>query len=651
MRILILAVFLLGLLATGVLGTETRMLFFWPGCGLIGLAGLLTTLRWRIRMPYAPNDLCFGSMLVAVGYGLGRAMMSPVEVYAREDAFLLAAVFVTYLLCATVVSHPKARLVLLGTLLLVVAGNLAVGTIHFSGRWDFHVVPHFARSFGEGRIGGFFNNANHLAAFLSIILFPTIAWLCFGRGGAVLRLLTAFSAVAMVVGITLTQSRGAALGVAAGGVAFLVLGAVLIWRTWRHLFVQLLVGTVVLMTLAAALLFKVNQQAIQRRAEMNPVTEDVRLAIWESALEQHAESPLIGAGSRMFYDGSIRLRSEKLPVYAEEPLFAHNEFLQILADYGWVGLGLLILVVTMHAANGLRFLSWFAREKFPRTGMITSNGLVMVVGSLTGLAATLTHAIFEFHGHIPATALLGAAWLGVLANPGIESGSPRIPGVRLLMKFAQPALSVGMLAGLWFFGRADFLAAKASIAASQGNRKEQAEFLDQAISADPRNPDTHYARALAVLDEIPSDLPMEERVEPIERAIADLKSACALNSQNYLYPLALADAYDALLRHDEAKAQIERSLRLAPLHEEPRLALAIHFHRQARFTEAEKAYLWAGKARAWNEEGTARWIDSYRLMLQHAEMMRGSPETPSTAVPGPAQETVLPADPGEADAN
>lgn len=638
MRILILAILLLGLLATGVLGTETRMLFFWPGCGLIGLAGLLTTLRWRIRMPYAPNDLCLATVLLAAAYGVGRAAMSPVESYAREDAFLLGAMFVTYLLCATVVSHPKSRLAVLVTLLLVVAGDLVVGTIHFSGQWDFHVVPHFARSFGEGRIGGFFNNANHLAAFLSLVLFPTVAWLCLGRSGSVLRLLLAFSAVAMVLGITLTQSRGAVVGLVAGGAAFFGLGALLVWRTWRHLFTRLMIGTVLLTALGAALLVKVNEEAIQRRAEVNPVTTDVRLGIWESALNQHAESPWTGAGSRMFYDGSVRLRSEKLPVYAEEPLFAHNEYLQLLADYGWVGLGLVALVVLAHAFNGLRLLKWFAREKFPRTGMITSNALAAVMGALTGLAATMGHAVFEFHGHVPATGVVIAALLGFLANPGIESGGApvRLPGLRPLMKIAQLAVGLGMMAGVWFFGRADYVAAQATMAAGQKDVEGQIDLLGQAIALDPRNPETHYRRALAILDGVAANAPMSEKEAPLNRAIEDLEAACALSPQHYLYPLALADALDGLLRHDEARAQIERALTLAPLHEEPRLALAIHLHRQARWAEAERAYLWAGKSKAWNEEGTARWIDNYRLMLEHAEIMRNVPK-PAGAAPNAKQ--------------
>lgn len=627
MRFLIFSVFLLGLLATGVLGTETRLLFFWPGCALIGLAGVLTTLRWRIRMPYAPNDLCLAVVLLATAYGVGRALMSPVTYYAREDIILMAAMFVTYVLSATVVSHPKSRLGLLSVLLVLMAGNLAIGTLHFSGQWDFHVVPNFARSFGEGRIGGFFNNANHLAAFLSLTLFPTLAWLSFGRGGAALRLLTAFAAVAMVLGITLTQSRGAVIGLAAGGGVFFVLGAILVWRTWRHLFGKLVVGTVILTGLAGALLLKVSEEAIRRRAEANPLTQDVRLGIWESALNKHAESPLVGAGSRMFYDGSIRLRSEKLPVYAEEPLFAHNEFLQLLADYGWIGLGLFAVVLLVHAGNGLRYLGWFAREKFPRTGMMTSNSLVAVMGAMTGLAATLAHAVFEFHGHIPATALLVAALLGFLANPGIESAKPgfRLPTVRPLMKLAQLACAFALLTATWQYGRADYLAAQATMAASRENRTAQEDLLGQAIELDPANAEIRYQRALLVLDTVPANAPIEEKREPLDRAIADLEEACRLSPEHYLYPLALADAYDGLLRHGEARARIERAIALAPLHEEPRLALAIHLHRQARFAEAEKAYLWAGKSRAWNEEGTARWIDNYRLMLEHAEIMRDVP--------------------------
>jgi hypothetical protein len=49
-------------------------------------------------------------------------------------------------------------------------------------------------------------------------------------------------------------------------------------------------------------------------------------------------------------------------------------------------------------------------------------------------------------------------------------------------------------------------------------------------------------------------------------------------------------------RRGDADA-IQRALTLAPLYEEPRLALGMHYHRLGKFEEAEFAYLWAGQAK------------------------------------------------------
>jgi len=74
MQTVALVVFVLALLITGVLGTETRLLFFWPGAALLGVAGLLATLRWRLRILFPPSDVCLASALVLVSYILWRAV-------------------------------------------------------------------------------------------------------------------------------------------------------------------------------------------------------------------------------------------------------------------------------------------------------------------------------------------------------------------------------------------------------------------------------------------------------------------------------------------------------------------------------------------------------------------------------------------------
>jgi tetratricopeptide (TPR) repeat protein len=114
----------------------------------------------------------------------------------------------------------------------------------------------------------------------------------------------------------------------------------------------------------------------------------------------------------------------------------------------------------------------------------------------------------------------------------------------------------------------------------------------------------------------------------LKQVLTDLQTAIQLNPRQYLYHLSLADADDALGRPDDALKSIQQALQLAPHHEEPRLALGIHWHRLAQWEKAEAAYLWAGKAQALNPSGKANWLDSYRLMLRHVALMRAQPAKP-----------------------
>lgn len=607
-----------------VLGTETRLLFFWPAVVALGLAGLVAALRGRLRVFFPPSDVCLASALALSGYVFTRASLSPVPAYALEDQVILLACLVTYLVTAVSANHPRWRTATLGVLLAMAVGNLAMGSIHLSGEWGFHVLPHFLRPGEPGRIGGFFANANHLAAFLSAVLFLSAGWLCFGRGGPALRLWLAFACVAMGMGMSLTVSRGGFIGLAAGVVVFSAISLWLVWQTRRHLFWSLLAGGAVMGLLAGIVLWRVNEQYLRERTERLSVTGDVRLGIWESALAQHAEQPWLGAGARMFYEGGTRLRSPRLPAWIPEPMFAHNEYLQTMADYGWAGLGLLLLAALLHAANGLRFLRWFVEEKFIHTGRVLGMNLALCTGALAALAATMAHAAFEFHGHVPATALLVALLLGLLASPGFEEMARpqrRLPGVRPLAKGALLAAAAALLAAAWLHGRGDLALAQARLAQARKDEPARQQHLDEAARLDRSNPEIFYQRGLAALDRLTE----KDRSPPspaLLGAIDDLETAVRLNGRHYLQHLALADAYDAVGRAQDALHSIHAALRLAPHHEEPRLALGIHWHRLADWQAAERAYLWARDAWARNDKNSAGWLESYRLLLRHVSLIR-----------------------------
>ncbi len=624
MQKLALIFFLFGLFVTGLLGTETRLLLFWPGCALIGLAGLIAVLRWKLKVSFQPSDWCLLTVLALAGYVGWRAWVSPVEVYAREDGAVLLACFVAYLMTVTAASHPKWRLGIVCVLLVLVAGNLTAGWLNFSGRWDFHLVPGFVRSFSPGRIGGFFNNPNHLAAFLSFPAFLAGGVMLFARIHIASRMLLGFGILSMLAGTSLTMSRAALAGLSAGGVVFVLLALWIVWRTRRPLFKWLVLGGGLFIGLTGAVLYKVNEELMLTRLLASPMGEDIRIHIWHAALAQHADSPWIGMGSRMFYEGGITHRDPTASVIMGEPLFAHNEYLQAMADYGWIGLALLACVMLVHLLNGLRFLRWFVAEKFPATGMLSSNTLALILGGMAAIVATLVHAAFEFHGHIPITAILGAIILGILANPGIDSESykpRRIWGLRFLMKIAMLAASAAMIGGAAIFGPADGYAAMAQIELKRGENKQALANQARAVELDPRNAILAYQHGLALMDSYKPEKPEQERRSIIVTSVKELSRATMLNPYSYLYQLALADALDASGQSDAALQAIQRALSLAPLYEEPRLALGIHYHRLGKFEDAEYAYLWAREAKALNREGTTNWMDNYRQLQRHTAIL------------------------------
>jgi hypothetical protein len=633
MRLLAFILFVLGLLVTGVLGTETRLLFFWPGCLILGLAGLVAGARWKMRIHFAPSDACLASVLVLMVYLAGRAWMSPVEIYAREDLFIVLAGFVTYVLTCTVASHPRWRMAIMWALVLLTIGNLIVGFIHFSNHWSFHLVPGFVRTFGEGgqRIGGFFINSNHLAAFLSFVVFLTLGLLCFGRGGASMKLMLGFLCLSASIGISLTASRGALLGMVGGAAVFGLVSLGVIWKTQRHIFGRLLSAVLVVCALAGSVLWIVTGEVQKRRMPANPLGDDVRLHVWPSALAQNAMQPATGMGSRMFYDYSVTLRDAGMPSYHVDPLFAHNEYLQMLADYGWVGLALVVLVIGLHVTHGLRFVRWFTEHKFVHTASLMSNTLGFAIGGLGALAATLGHAMFEFHFHVAAVAITGSLVMGLLANPGFDLESTkhwRLSGVRPLAKLALTLASVVMIGGAVWYGPADWWLAQVPMARATKDMQQRLTVLDQAIARDAHNPESWYQRGLARMDQWRPDLPKTVSTRLLESAAADLDQAVKLNPQHYLYATALVDVYDRLGREADALRLANFAIKAAPWHEESRLSLAIHHHRWMHFREAEQCYLWCRSARLRNREGELTWLDGYRQLLSDAMKVTGGKQQP-----------------------
>ena len=104
---------LAGLLAAGVLGTETRLLFFWPSCVLLAAAGMLAVMKSGWKMYSAPSHPALVTALILGVYLIARGVTSPVIAAAREDIVLVLACAIIYILSATALSHARVRALLL----------------------------------------------------------------------------------------------------------------------------------------------------------------------------------------------------------------------------------------------------------------------------------------------------------------------------------------------------------------------------------------------------------------------------------------------------------------------------------------------------------------------------------------------------------
>ena len=200
---------------------------------------------------------------------------------------------------------------------------------------------------------------------------------------------------------------------------------------------------------------------------MAPVREPIagaRGPIWTATLATAGEAPWLGVGLAGFEDAFTRHRPAAVPArYVVD--YAHNDYLQLLAETGVVGLAVLAWAV-------VALLVFVLRRWAPRRDPFVRG---LTIGGLGGLAAVLVHSALDFGLHLPGNALLVvflAALLPVLVTlrrypdgdrVGLREWRVRVgPRVRLagLAATAAAVLVAGVVlvpAGLadWHRQRAD----------------------------------------------------------------------------------------------------------------------------------------------------------------------------------------------------
>ncbi len=267
---------------------------------------------------------------------------------------MVLAAALTYLLFSVYLVRSRYRLAFIGVLLALCIGNLVVGLYQVLRDPSFMVIPGYERLRLDGA-GGFFDNHNHLGGFLLTVSAFIIALALFGKMGAKMRVVILFLTPLSMLGIAITASRGALLSL-----GFLLLVFVGLACTSRGVSTSTnsrrsrssCVALVGIGLVPAALVgWKSLSQARLRqdrggRGDRRPHHGE-RCALHQLVArpDQWIDHPLIGQGSRMYDIYSVQHWPGSMNWVHGDPEFAHNDYLQMLGEYGAIGFALLLFFI------------------------------------------------------------------------------------------------------------------------------------------------------------------------------------------------------------------------------------------------------------------------------------------------------------------
>lgn len=494
------------LLAAGLLASQILLGGWWypalavPAYVLVGAAAVVAGLLfWRPANP--PAAWCTGTALLFGGYLLWRQSNSPDPHAARDDLWLLLGALSVYLAAAWQLRGEGPRWLVIGTICVLVLGQTALAVAQFAAEAPFHPLPELGPGLGlprgdqlmpnQGFVSGTLASRGSLSAVLQASTFLALGMLVWGREGVAVKLLLLWVTATGFAGLTLCLSRAAYLGVGAGLAMFALVSFFVLNRgALAHRF-WLAAGALVVLASALALAFSVGLESIAVQLRFDALGLDAyRESLWFTvAPPMLALDPWFGAGANMFDQLSLRYRANSL---AGLPVHAHNDWLQLLIEYGRVGFIAGCLFFIVHLASGWRTAMRLARETPPVGLLPRSTELGLVTGALAVLVAQGVHSIFDYRLHVQASALLvalAAGWIAA-ARGGVGGYAMDVHVPWWLRPFGlSPALTgATLLALIAREGPAEQKAFQAMQARGRGDALEVMQLSRDGLNMAPTNP-------------------------------------------------------------------------------------------------------------------------------------------------------------------
>jgi len=588
-RYLPFTLFALALICIQLFIGGAKLVFSLPSYALLAGGALLSFLA--VRKMVRPPVVCLALVLALAGWVIARALSSPVEYLARTDLFMILGALLVYLMTVMYCTDTRMRLTLVALLLVLALVHVAIGSIQFKQADNFMLLPGIMRPSYGWRASGFYICPNHLAGLLEMIAMLALGQACWGASRPALRVLAAYSALMCMAGVALTGSRGGYLSVVFGLGAFGVFSLLAVRLTRRGGFWLMFAGLVLsaVILVGGGLLFM--SQSVTLHARLGQIYEphNPRLLLWQAALKQFHLNPISGTGSGTYlYYG----RQFRFPMVQNDPVHVHDDYLELLAEYGVIGAALGGLFLIVHLVSGMASLWKIAREQIPPGAPRLSHDLALLIGAFSAVAALLIHSVVDFNMHIPANALFVAFLFGLMARP-----------VGTLVFEETPA---SQPAGWWrWFGAAvalvtlvfslrllpgEVYAEKARVALRDERNTDAVTFARQGLAWEKKNPFLYgyLGDAEHFLTQGNTDSASVRALH--EDALEAYDSGLKLFPQDTGLLLKKAQVLDLLGRFSAAEEVFQLLLKYDPLFQNVYAYYGLHWQLQNRFNNAELCF-------------------------------------------------------------
>ena len=379
------AVFFVVIAATGIDVISSR-----TGVGLLGLGVgvFLVSISGSIRPWPGSRPLLTIMTLLGSAYFIGRGLLGgPIGLAVHDVALVLSGVGI-YLAVISSSKGGRSFWFVLLALLGLVNVALAISQSASEDPFSFWKTGEFTT--------GLFAHYNAFASFMNGTAFFFLSFALFGRN-LVARLAYALLSVGLIVSLLISESRGGWVSFVAGGVVWMIV-VVLFLKQRRSKYLGIVsIMAVVLGVGGIVSSVWMIKKITERRAEKveqvvnykpsREVNDGGRWAMQQMGFEVFLDSPVVGGGSRAFsYQALERWDADKMELWMGDPEFAHNEFVQLLSDYGLVGFVVVLALFFLHGVLGVMNL---VNEDDQDSGLS-----IWQLGAAGGLVAMLCQSYF-----------------------------------------------------------------------------------------------------------------------------------------------------------------------------------------------------------------------------------------------------------------